>query len=228
MLKLIEGCEIDVPPKGQRKHPDQIYQVIDTSKILFIVGGSFEGIEKIIAKRLNKTKSSIGFSGQVASKDNLDTVESFNDMMAQITVEDFKKFGMIPEVLGRLPVICSLEQLDESKLVRILKEPKNAIIKQYQALIGQDNGADIQFTDDAIKEIANQAIKRKTGARSLRGIIDSILLPYMYRLPDQKNVKKLTITKDCILKKAEPKYEYIDTAQVTDKDENGHVLIAQV
>lgn len=207
LLKLIEGCEISVPPKGQRKHPDQVYDVIDTSKVLFIVGGSFEGIEKIIEKRLNKTKASMGFVGQVISKDVGETVESFNDLIYKVQVEDLKKFGMIPEVLGRLPVICPLEQLDVEKLVRILKEPKNAIIKQYQALIGQD-GVDIEFTEDAISEIANIASKRKTGARSLRGIMEDILLPYMYQLPDQKDVIKMTITKDCVLGTGKPQFEY--------------------
>ena len=207
LLKLIEGCEISVPPKGQRKHPDQVYDVIDTSKILFIVGGSFEGIEKIIEKRLNKTKTSMGFVGQVVSKETAETVESFNDLIYKVQVEDLKKFGMIPEVLGRLPVICPLEQLDVEKLVRILKEPKNAIIKQYQALIGQD-GVDVEFTEDAISEIAVIASKRKTGARSLRGIMEDILLPYMYNLPDQKDVTKITITKDCVLGTGKPQFEY--------------------
>lgn len=208
LLKLIEGTEVAVPPKGQRMHPEQHYDTIDTSKILFIVGGSFEGIEKIIDRRMNKSKTGLGFNGTVKSHKDEGTVESLNDKLISVKVEDFKKFGIIPEVLGRLPVICPLQQLNEPEMIRILKEPKNAIIKQYQAIMEQDN-ITLEFEDNAISEIAKEAMERKTGARALRGIIDRILLPYMFDLPDHKDIIKIIITKDCVLEKGKPAFEYV-------------------
>lgn len=192
LLKLVEGTIAEVPPKGGRKHPDQSCIQIDTSNILFIVGGSFEGIEKIIAKR-KQGKSTMGFGAKV-----VDTKAAvFNEYIHDVVVEDIKKFGMLPEFLGRFPVIATLDELNEEALVKILTEPKNSLVKQYTELMKMDN-IDIKFTDDALKAIANKAITRKTGARSLRSIIDDTLLKYMYSLPDNELAESITITADVI------------------------------
>ena len=192
LLKIVEGTIAEVPPKGGRKHPEQECIKIDTSRILFIIGGSFEGIEKIIAKR-EQGKSTMGFGAKVIDTKNV----SFNDVIEDIQVDDLKKFGMVPEFLGRFPVIAPLKELDEEALVNILTEPKNSIVKQYKELL-KIEGIDIVFEDDALKAIANKAIERHTGARALRSIMDNILLPYLYKLPDKDNVSSIIITEGTV------------------------------
>lgn len=188
LLKMVEGTIAEVPPKGGRKHPEQECVKIDTSNILFIVGGSFEGIEKIIAKR-KQGKTTIGFGANVSDTKNV----NFNDVIYETEVEDLKKFGMLPEFLGRFPILAPLKELDIDALVKILTEPKNAIIKQYTELLKMDD-VNIVFEKEALEAIAKKAIERKTGARSLRSIIDSVLLPYLYKIPDEENIVGIRIT----------------------------------
>lgn len=200
LLKIVEGSLVEVPPKGGRKHPNEECIKIDTTNILFIIGGSFEGIEKIIAKRTQGEKS-IGFGAKVI---NNKTIE-FNEYINKVSVDDLKKFGMIPEFLGRFPVIAPLEELDKKALKRILTEPKNALIRQYQALMEEDN-INLKFTDEAIELIAKNAIERKTGARGLRGIVEDILEDVMFTLPDSEDSREVIVTAETIkTKKAEVK-----------------------
>lgn len=193
LLKIIEGAEVEVPPKGGRKHPMQETVTIDTTNILFIVGGSFEGIEKIVEKRLNEGESAIGFGANVKSKEKKD----MNSLLHEVKVEDLKKFGMLPEFLGRFPIICPLDELSKEDLVRILTEPKNAIVKQYHELFAIDN-VELAFEEDALLAIADLAIKRKTGARALRGIIEDTLRPIMFDIPDNPALSKVIVTKDFV------------------------------
>lgn len=183
LLKLIEGTEAEVANKGMRKHPMAETTKMNTENILFIVGGSFEGIEKIIAKRKKQNVSSIGFNAVVESKQEI----KFNDYILDVRSEDLKKFGMLPELLGRLPIISPLQELDRDALRKIVTEPKDAILKQYQELFKFD-GIELVFTDDAVDAVADLAIERKTGARSLRSIMEETLISYMYRLPDMEDV----------------------------------------
>ena len=178
-LKIIEGAVVDVPLKGTRKHPEAQAMKINTENILFIVGGAFEDIDTIIAERRRKGKSSIGFG----SEPNAERNASYNDLILDIRMEDFRKFGMLPEFLGRLPVICPMEELTEEQLVQVLIEPKNALLRQYQELFRAD-GVKLSATEEALIEIAHMAIERKTGARGLRGIMEDILGHTMYELPD--------------------------------------------
>lgn len=193
LLKIIEGSEVEVANKGMRKHPMAETTKIDTSNILFIVGGSFEGIEKIIAKRLKKDKTNIGFNAKVESKEEV----KFNDYILDVKSEDLKKFGMLPELLGRLPIISPLKELDREALVKILTEPKNAILKQYQELFRYD-GITLEFKEDAVNAIADLAIERKTGARALRSIMEEVLLPYMYKSPDVEDIEKIVFTAEAV------------------------------
>lgn len=205
LLKIIEGSVVEITEKGQRKHPQADTQKVDTTNILFILGGSFEGIEKIIAKRQQKNKSNMGFGGVIESKE----CKSINECIMDIKVEDLKKFGIIPELLGRIPIICPLQELSEDALLRILTEPKNALVKQYQEMFKYDN---VQFVvnDDALKEIAKQAIERKTGARALRSIMENVLLKHMYSIPEDKDHPRVvTLTKECVTDGASPIIEYI-------------------
>lgn len=191
LLKLIEGSVVAVPPQGGRKHPQQDYIQFDTSNVLFICGGAFDGLEKIIERRTHE--SSMGFTANVKSKKDRRTGELFS----LVEPEDVVRFGLIPEILGRLPIIVSLEELDEDALVSILTEPKNALTKQYKTLFAMEN-AELQFTDDSLAAIAGQAIKRKTGARGLRSIVEGLLLDTMYALPDMKNVAKVIVNREVV------------------------------
>ncbi len=192
LLKLVEGTIASVPPQGGRRNPNQQFISVDTSNILFICGGAFAGLDKVIRQRTEQ--GGIGFGAQVHSKDDNANI---SELFAQVEPEDLIKFGLIPELIGRLPVLASLAELDEAALVRILTEPKNALVKQFQALFAMEN-ADLQFEPDALAAIAALAMKRKTGARGLRSIVERVLLETMYALPDLKDVAKVVVTRDVV------------------------------
>jgi ATP-dependent Clp protease ATP-binding subunit ClpX len=197
LLKIIEGTIANVPPQGGRKHPHQECMQIDTTNILFILGGAFVGLEKIINKR--SAQASLGFSGNVLSPKDVQVSEVLKDAQPQ----DLIKFGMIPEFVGRVPVVVSLHALDENALVRILTEPKNALIKQYKKLFSLD-GVELEFEDEAITAIARKTISLNTGARGLRSILEGCMLDIMFTLPSDDSIKKVIITEDVVLNKTEP------------------------
>jgi ATP-dependent Clp protease ATP-binding subunit ClpX len=198
LLKLLEGTVASVPLQGGRKHPNQETVQIDTTNILFICGGTFSGLEKIIRERTEKT--GIGFSADVRSKGDK---RNLTTLLNRLESEDLIKYGIIPELIGRLPVIATLEELDEKMLIQILKEPKNALIKQYLKLFKMDN-VDLEFREDALQMVARKALERKTGARGLRAILESVLLDTMYELPSMQNVNKIVIEASTVSKGAKP------------------------
>ena len=196
LLKIIESTVASVPPQGGRKHPQQEFIRIDTTNILFICGGAFVGLDKIVNKR--KDSSSLGFAGKL--KEEVETGDAYVD---EIQPQDLTKFGLIPEFVGRMPIVVGLHALDENALVKIMTEPKNAIVKQYKKLVGLDN-VDLEVTDDAVREVARRAIALKTGARGLRTIFENLMLDSMYDIPSEEDIEKVIIDKDVVLGKKSP------------------------
>lgn len=203
LLKLIEGTIASIPPQGGRKHPQQEMVKLDTSKILFICGGAFAGLDKIIDKR-TQTSTSIGFNAKVEKDEKK---QSLSELFRQVEPDDLMKFGLIPEFIGRLPMIAPLSELDEDALIQILTKPKNALIKQYQALFGLEK-VELDFTPEALKAMAKKALERKTGARGLRSIVEAVLLDTMYDLPSLENLQKVIVDESTIVDNLAPKLEY--------------------
>ena len=215
LLKMIEGTVANVPPQGGRKHPHQEFIQINTSNILFIVGGAFVGLEKIVERRAGST-TSVGFgsTGMTTEEKERESAR----ILKKLQPDDLLKFGLIPEFIGRIPVYTVLDALDEATLKMILTKPKNAIIKQYQCLLGMD-GVDLKFDDDAIDLIAKEALKRKTGARALRSIVEEIMLDIMYEIPSKEDVKEFTVTKEMVEKKQSPQSAEVVQLPMKHKEE---------
>ncbi len=207
LLKMLEGSEVEFTERGQRKHPEAPTIKVNTRNILFIVGGAFVGIEKIIEKRVKKSDSKIGFGTDVPSKEDAD--KKFNELIHQVRPEDLMQYGIIPEIIGRLPVICTLETLDEDALLKILTVPKNAPVKQYEKLLAMDN-VKLEFEEAALRQVAKMAIERKTGARSLKGIIEDVMLDVMFDIPKSSEPRRVVITEACIKGEEQPKIFPLD------------------
>jgi ATP-dependent Clp protease ATP-binding subunit ClpX len=205
LLKILEGTVASVPPQGGRKHPQQELIPIDTTNILFICGGAFEGIDRIIENRMDR--GSIGFNSELTNKNE----KNVSELLKEALPQDFVKFGMIPEFMGRVPVTVSLEALDRDELIRILKEPKNSLLKQYQKLFELD-GVELEFEEDALEAIADLSLSRKTGARGLRAIMENVMMDLMYRIPSDNNIIGCTITKAAVEKTGEALLRYRDAA----------------
>lgn len=208
LLKIIEGTVANVPPKGGRKHPQQEFIQIDTSNILFICGGAFGGIEELIGRRMSK--KSMGFGADVKRRED----RKLGELLADILPEDLLKFGMIPEFIGRLPVIATLNELDELSLIKILSEPKNALVKQYRRLFDMD-GVTLKFADAALQAVAKEALKRKAGARGLRAILEATMLDIMYEIPSKKGIKEVMISEEVITKREQPLLVYEKAAEAS-------------
>ncbi len=197
LLKIIEGTVASIPPKGGRKHPQQDYVKVDTSNILFVCGGTFTGLEKVIERRI--TQKTMGFGAKIVDKKE----KKIGELLEQLKPEDLIRFGLIPEFLGRLPIITSIGELNEESLVKILTEPKNSLVKQYKELL-KIEGVDLQFTDEALEAMAKEAVQRKSGARGLRAIMEETMLDIMYEIPSKENVQECVVGEEVVLKNEDP------------------------